>query len=283
MDPFVAGSLIGAGSSLFGGIVGAINQDRAQKQEYERQKEFAQNSIGWRVADAKRSGLHPLAAIGMNSTSYTPLSTAGDPLQEGLTNAGQAIQSGIADRQAQMLQMKQLDLQNKKVQAEIAYLNRLGQSPSNTASQDNKSKPVTQKKISPPANLNANKVVNEKGKTDNNFTSIIENYQGYYKAYGSANKMNLYPNDQLTDTVEAGGNFGKFGLKMDQIYDGKQNAFEFLSYIAKKDKSLNDGKNHYYSITRHATGLGITIERVKHAPLADVIIVNGRAVKTRRF
>lgn len=41
-------------------------------QDYERQKEFAQNAIQWRVADAKKAGLHPLYALSGGGASYSP-------------------------------------------------------------------------------------------------------------------------------------------------------------------------------------------------------------------
>ncbi len=46
-------------------------QEQAQSQDslnYERQKEFAQNAIQWRGADARKAGLHPLYALQGGST-----------------------------------------------------------------------------------------------------------------------------------------------------------------------------------------------------------------------
>lgn len=37
------------------------------------QKEFAQSGIRWRVADAKAAGLHPLAALGTQGASFSPV------------------------------------------------------------------------------------------------------------------------------------------------------------------------------------------------------------------
>lgn len=70
---------------FIGGIANAILSDRANKrniaaqerinnQNIALQREFAQNSIQWRVNDAKLAGLHPLAALGASGTSYTPSS-----------------------------------------------------------------------------------------------------------------------------------------------------------------------------------------------------------------
>lgn len=48
------------------------SQDSTSELDYARQKEFAQNSIQWRVADAKAAGLHPLYALGGAGSSYQP-------------------------------------------------------------------------------------------------------------------------------------------------------------------------------------------------------------------
>lgn len=45
--------------------------DQAQQNE-DTQREFAQNSIRWRVADAKAAGVHPLFALSGGSAGYQP-------------------------------------------------------------------------------------------------------------------------------------------------------------------------------------------------------------------
>lgn len=45
-------------------------QDRLNRQ---MQYDFAQNSIKWRVEDAKRSGIHPLASLGISPSSASPI------------------------------------------------------------------------------------------------------------------------------------------------------------------------------------------------------------------
>lgn len=47
------------------------NQAAANRQA---QYDFAQNGIKWRVADAQASGIHPLYALGANTTSFSPVS-----------------------------------------------------------------------------------------------------------------------------------------------------------------------------------------------------------------
>lgn len=43
----------------------------------ELQREFAQNGVQWRVNDAKASGIHPLAALGMQGPASTPIAITG--------------------------------------------------------------------------------------------------------------------------------------------------------------------------------------------------------------
>lgn len=61
-------ALIGAGSSLIGGL---LDRKAADKQ-YKQQKEFAQSGIQWKVKDAEKAGIHPLYALGANTVSYSP-------------------------------------------------------------------------------------------------------------------------------------------------------------------------------------------------------------------
>ena len=46
--------------------------NKSWQRNYEAQKEFAQNSLSWRVQDAKRAGINPYAAIGGQTPGYTP-------------------------------------------------------------------------------------------------------------------------------------------------------------------------------------------------------------------
>lgn len=51
------------------------HDDQVNIANYEMQKEFAKNSIRWKAEDAIAAGFHPLAALGTNSSSYTPSSS----------------------------------------------------------------------------------------------------------------------------------------------------------------------------------------------------------------
>lgn len=87
------GSLIGLAGSLIGGSMAKsaqedanrINQENAIRQEA-LQREFAQQGIQWKVADAQKAGIHPLYALGANTVSYSP-NVVGAVPETGLANA----------------------------------------------------------------------------------------------------------------------------------------------------------------------------------------------------
>lgn len=94
MDPIVTGSLIGAGSSLLGGALGASSSRNLNDRQIDLQKEFARKGVRWRVADAKAAGIHPLAALGLTGSSYSP-SFSTNPMGAALAEAGQTVGSGV--------------------------------------------------------------------------------------------------------------------------------------------------------------------------------------------
>lgn len=108
MDP-VTGSIIGAGAGLlgniFGGIMSSGNAQSANAQaaanmerQYQMQKEFAQQGIRWKVADAQAAGIHPLFALGGSTASYSPsavpIQTSQTP--EYLSRMGQDVSRAMA-------------------------------------------------------------------------------------------------------------------------------------------------------------------------------------------
>lgn len=97
-------ALLGAGSSLLGGLLSNNATEKANKQnaamaekQYQQQKEFAQSGIQWKVQDAEKAGIHPLYALGANTISYSPQSVGGAASSnfDFLGNAGQNIGRAI--------------------------------------------------------------------------------------------------------------------------------------------------------------------------------------------
>lgn len=74
----IAGGLLGGVGGIISSGMSGANAAAINQANYEHQKEFAQNGIRWKVADAKAAGLHPLAALGAQTSGYTPSAVVGD-------------------------------------------------------------------------------------------------------------------------------------------------------------------------------------------------------------
>lgn len=86
------GGAIGGALGLIGAGQSQASAERLNQLNYEHQKEFARNGIRWKVADAKAAGLHPLAALGASTASYSPSAVIGDsPDYSFLKDMGQGI------------------------------------------------------------------------------------------------------------------------------------------------------------------------------------------------
>lgn len=125
-------ALIGAGSSLLGGLFSGNSQKKMAREQMQLQREFAQNGVQWKVADAKKAGIAPLAALGAQTHSYTPISYA-DPMGDAISNAGQniagAVQRGQSSPEKQFIQKTQAltlqrqELENQLLASQIAQQN----------------------------------------------------------------------------------------------------------------------------------------------------------------
>lgn len=89
--------LIAAGLGLAGSLIGANMENKNAGLDRALQKEFAQNKVQWTVSDAKKAGIHPLAALGAaSSTSYQPVSNnSGSVVADGMAAAGAALSDGL--------------------------------------------------------------------------------------------------------------------------------------------------------------------------------------------
>lgn len=120
MDPISA--LIGAGSSLLGGIFNRSSAQEMQQQNLAQQLAFAQNRIQWTVEDAKKAGINPLAALGNATQTYSNI--AGDSsLGDAISSAGQNLSRAIAagsDKESKLDQLnaKLIEAKIKNVDAD---------------------------------------------------------------------------------------------------------------------------------------------------------------------
>lgn len=146
MSDLLYSTLASTAGNLLGGVISAHTAAQASQEEYERQKEFAQNSIQWRKDDAVKAGFHPLYALGAQGASYTPQTAMGDDY--GLGAASDALGKGISamvdrkdlkeqqvfNKEIRSEQLKGLQLDNQKKQLENDKLASLpaGQSTTNS-------------------------------------------------------------------------------------------------------------------------------------------------------
>lgn len=148
--PLIAAG-IGAATNIIGGILGNKAQKKAQnaqiaeaQRQSELQREFAQNSVQWRVEDAKKAGVHPIYALGAQGASYTPTQSVfdgGSPLAAGIANAGQDVSRGLmahGDQQmrnsayskaVEQLTLTRMGLENELLASQIAKVNQPGLPP----------------------------------------------------------------------------------------------------------------------------------------------------------
>lgn len=81
------GDIIGGIGSVVGGLLGASEAKKNRK----LQKKFAQNGIQWRATDARKAGIHPLAALGASGAQYQPVNSGlGSAVADGMSRIGAA-------------------------------------------------------------------------------------------------------------------------------------------------------------------------------------------------
>lgn len=117
------GGIVSGALDFAGGLISNHNARSMAEREYQHQKEFAQNGIRWKVADAKAAGIHPIYAIGANTPTYSPQAAVGTDY--GLSKVGQdigrAIEAGqtIKERaEARNMQQALNDAQIENIQSQ---------------------------------------------------------------------------------------------------------------------------------------------------------------------
>lgn len=120
------GSLLGGGLSALGSLFGASRSSsqarKARQQQMDQFNQMMDRSIQRRVADAKKAGIHPLAALGA-SPGAGPTITGGAGGHEGAAYAaaGEAVGRGIAGKALADAQLKNLQSSTELNAAQAAY------------------------------------------------------------------------------------------------------------------------------------------------------------------
>lgn len=141
---FSGGQTGGGGGFGFGDFLGPVvntitsfiqaNQNRNFAREMADknaalQREFAQNGIRWRMEDANRSGIHPLYAMGANTSSASPVYTGQESDDGPIAGMGQNISRAMQatmqkqEREASVmteLQQERAWLENALLRSRIA-------------------------------------------------------------------------------------------------------------------------------------------------------------------
>lgn len=89
------GDIIGGIGSIVGGLFGKSSAEKANAANIKLQQDFAKKGIRWRVNDAKQAGIHPLAALGAQTTSFSPSVVGDNSFGTGIAQAGQDIGRAI--------------------------------------------------------------------------------------------------------------------------------------------------------------------------------------------
>lgn len=113
----VTNGLLGIGNLIYSSKMQKKNLALMQKQ-IDYQKEYAQNGIQWRVADAKKAGLHPLYALGANTPTYTPVDMTQNTNLPNIKDPYESYQVGAM----QAAQIENAQLQNELLRSQINAL-----------------------------------------------------------------------------------------------------------------------------------------------------------------
>jgi len=112
-----------------GSVAGAIMQNNQANANIALQKKFAQNGIQWKVADAKKAGIHPLYALGAQTHSFAPVqSFAGDSIASMGQSIGRAVDAHRTNSErldgftkaSQSLQLENAKLNNDLLKQQLA-------------------------------------------------------------------------------------------------------------------------------------------------------------------
>lgn len=115
---------------LFGDVLGFISgdkdrkaQEKANDQNAALQREFAQKSVQWKVADAKSAGIHPLAALGAQTYNASP-SYVGASAGDSIRSLGQGIDRAVdhftnREQRAQSKALQALALERAQLENDL--------------------------------------------------------------------------------------------------------------------------------------------------------------------
>jgi hypothetical protein len=133
---------IGTAGQLGGAYISSRHQSKEAGRDRAMQYEFAKNAIQWKAEDARKAGLHPLAALGAQTISAQPVHTGADPIGSAVSGISErftdaALQNAVQnnrgielDNRFKLLRNKNQELMNQIAKNEALY-GKPGSSPEN--------------------------------------------------------------------------------------------------------------------------------------------------------
>src|SRR6187551_3445938 len=134
----IGGGIIGA----IGNVIGANIQSKSAKDTAAfnayMQQMFAQNSIQWKVQDAIKAGINPLAALGASTSSFSNVVGDDGAMGKGISAAagklGDAAAGALKEDDPEVkvatgLKLENAKLQNDYLRAQIARISNPGVGP----------------------------------------------------------------------------------------------------------------------------------------------------------
>jgi len=115
-------------ANAVGSLADSFFDAQSAKQNIKLQKQFAQQGIQWKVADAKKAGIHPLYALGAQTHSFAPVQTGGGNFSQMGQSVGRAIDAYRTNgerldgftKASQSLQLENQKLNNDLLKQQLA-------------------------------------------------------------------------------------------------------------------------------------------------------------------
>lgn len=131
------GEIAGALGGLVGSLFGSNKEADMAEKNIELQREFAQNGIRWKVKDAQKAGIHPLYALGAQTTAFSPVSVGSTDFATAGQNIGSAIGAMVTPKEkigdfqktVQQLTLQKMGLENELLASSLRNVNQPGRGP----------------------------------------------------------------------------------------------------------------------------------------------------------
>lgn len=155
----IVGDVIEFGSNLLGmeSDRAVAGQDRAEAQrQFNAQMDYNKKATQYRVQDALKAGIHPLAALGVSSNVSPTVSAGGSQPGHHISRAGRVLSNMIRERFGQQKESADLDneakrLRNQVIREELRHLRQPGIPVNGGAQLVGSFKPSNEKSLLEPA------------------------------------------------------------------------------------------------------------------------------------